>query len=103
MMLANQASLSMTNFMRQSNRRQFLGQTTAAATAALAGSMFFTGAEAKGQPTVNANDIAIIDCHQHLWDLTKFKLPWIKPGSLLGRSYVMADYLEAIAGTGIKN
>ena len=56
--------------------------------------------EARGQPAVNANDIAIIDCHQHLWDLTKFKVPWIKPGSLLGRSFVMKDYLEAIAGTG---
>ena len=69
----------------------------------MAGGAFFTGEEAKGQPAVSVNDIAIIDCHQHLWDLTKFKLPWIKPGSLLGRNYVMADYLEAIGGTGIKN
>ena len=53
--------------------------------------------------TVNAGESPIIDCHQHLWDLTKFKLPWIKPGTLLGRSYVMSDYLEAIAGTGIKH
>lgn len=45
----------------------------------------------------------IIDCHQHLWDLEKFKLPWIEPGTLLGRSYVMKDYLAAIEGTGIKN
>jgi len=48
-------------------------------------------------------DIPIIDCHQHLWDLEKFKLPWIKPGTLLGRSYVMSDYLAAIEGTGIKH
>lgn len=46
--------------------------------------------------------LPIIDCHQHLWDLAKFKLPWLKPGTLLGRSYVMKDYLAAIEGTGIK-
>lgn len=48
-------------------------------------------------------EISIIDCHQHLWDLTKFKLPWIKPDTLLGRSYVMDDYLSAIEGTGIRH
>jgi L-fuconolactonase len=85
------------------SRRQFLGQTAAAATAATSGGAFFASEEAKGQTAVSINDIAIVDCHQHLWDLTKFKLPWIKPGTLLGRSFVMADYLEAIAGTGIKN
>jgi predicted TIM-barrel fold metal-dependent hydrolase len=45
----------------------------------------------------------IVDCHQHLWNLDKFKLPWIEPGTLLGRSYVMKDYLAAIEGTGIKH
>jgi predicted TIM-barrel fold metal-dependent hydrolase len=89
--------------MYRSSRRQFLVQTATAATAAVAGREIFDGNQARGQATVNAHDIAIVDCHQHLWDLTKFKLPWIKPGTLLGRSYVMADYLEAIAGTGIKN
>jgi predicted TIM-barrel fold metal-dependent hydrolase len=53
--------------------------------------------------SVKASGIPIIDCHQHLWDLSRLKLPWIKPGTLLGRSYVMADYREAIAGTGIQN
>ena len=47
--------------------------------------------------------LPIIDCHQHLWDLEKFKLPWIEIGTLLGRSYVMKDYLAAIEGTGIKH
>jgi predicted TIM-barrel fold metal-dependent hydrolase len=52
---------------------------------------------------VAADAIQIVDCHQHLWDLEKFKLPWIEPGTLLGRSYVMKDYLAAIDGTGIKH
>ena len=47
--------------------------------------------------------LPIIDCHQHLWDLTKFKLPWLTPGGPLGRSFVMKDYLAAIEGTGIKH
>src|SRR6478752_3050843 len=87
--------------MRQ-QRRQFLGQTAAAATANLLAADLLPNELAQAQTPVN-NDIAIIDCHQHLWDLEKLKLPWIKPGTLLGRSYVMSDYLEAIAGTGIRN
>ena len=45
----------------------------------------------------------IVDCHQHLWDLERFKLPWIEAGTLLGRSYAMQDYLAAIEGTGIQH
>jgi predicted TIM-barrel fold metal-dependent hydrolase len=83
------------------SRRQFLEQSAATATAVLASSISPRSRTFAQQP-VN-NEIAIIDCHQHLWDLSKFKLPWIKPGTLLGRSYVMADYLAAIEGTGIKH
>jgi L-fuconolactonase len=87
----------------QINRRQFLGQSGTAATAVLAASAVLPAHRVQGQAAVTANEIPIIDCHQHLWDLDKFKLPWIKPGTLLGRSYVMSDYRAAIAGTGIKN
>jgi predicted TIM-barrel fold metal-dependent hydrolase len=45
--------------------------------------------------------IPIIDTHQHLWDLSKFKLPWIKKGSVLDRSYVMADYNKATEGLNV--
>jgi len=84
------------------NRRQFLSQSSAAATASVAAAVFFPSAITQGQPAVT-NDFAIIDCHQHLWDLSKFTLPWVKPGSLMGRNYAMSDYLAAIEGTGIKN
>jgi L-fuconolactonase len=50
----------------------------------------------------NPAPIPIVDCHQHLWDLEKFKLAWLKPGTVLARSYVMADYRAAIEGTGIE-
>jgi predicted TIM-barrel fold metal-dependent hydrolase len=43
----------------------------------------------------------ILDCHQHLWDLQKFKLPWIRPGLPLARNFQIEDYLSASRGTGI--
>jgi L-fuconolactonase len=85
------------------NRRQFLGQTAAAASAIILHPAIAPAQQAKGQPAVTTNDTPIIDCHQHLWDLEKFQLPWIKPGTLLARSYVMSDYLAAIEGTSIKH
>jgi predicted TIM-barrel fold metal-dependent hydrolase len=44
--------------------------------------------------------LPIIDTHQHLWDLTKFTLPWHQAEDVapLRRSFVMADYLEATRG-----
>jgi len=45
--------------------------------------------------------LPMIDTHQHLWDVTKFKLPWLPKEGLLARSYVMDDYRAAIDGTGI--
>lgn len=43
----------------------------------------------------------IIDTHQHLWDLKKFRLPWIKKGHKLDRSYTISDYLAATKGLGV--
>jgi L-fuconolactonase len=46
--------------------------------------------------------IPIIDTHQHLWDLDRFKLTWMTPGEApLGRSYRTADYAEATARLGV--
>ena len=88
------------------SRRQFLAQTTGAATAGLAAaaapSALFAHQTAVKPADNSSADLAIVDCHQHLWDLARFKLPWIKPGTLLGRSYVMKDYLAATLGTGIQ-
>jgi L-fuconolactonase len=84
------------------DRRQFLRQSAAAATA---GALSLSAGTSISQEAtaVDASTLAIVDCHQHLWDLDKFTLPWIKPGTLLGRSYVTQDYLAAIAGSGIKH
>src|SRR5207253_1787778 len=38
------------------------------------------------------------DTHQHLWDLTKFTLPWLKGDAVqkINRSFLMSDYLKLI-------
>ncbi len=43
----------------------------------------------------------IVDTHQHLWDLSKFRLPWIDDEPRLANSFLMSDYLAATAGLGI--
>jgi L-fuconolactonase len=70
-------------------RRRFLGAT--AATVSLAGV-----AQARKGPTMQ-----IIDTHQHLWDLARFRLPWLKAGTTLAKSHTLADYTTAAAGLGI--
>jgi L-fuconolactonase len=45
----------------------------------------------------------IIDTHQHLWDLAKFKLPWLDGApEVLRHSYRTQEYLEATRGLDIQ-
>jgi L-fuconolactonase len=75
------------------NRRQFLHSA-----AAVAGSCAVPSAVAGNE---NKPMLPIVDTHQHLWDLGKFRLPWIRKGEPLDRNYVMADYLRATAGLNV--
>jgi predicted TIM-barrel fold metal-dependent hydrolase len=70
------------------DRRQFLQAGLAAAGAAT-----LVAAKPEGLP--------IVDTHQHLWDLDRFKLPWIKDGSPLARSYTLDDYRKATEGLNV--
>jgi predicted TIM-barrel fold metal-dependent hydrolase len=94
---------------RAEDRRQFLGQTAAALLAAGLARSGEAGAreqerdaalkpagadEKMGQPA----KLPIIDTHQHLWDLARFRLAWIEKGSVLAKNHLMSDYLEATAG-----
>lgn len=36
----------------------------------------------------------IVDAHQHLWDLKKFTLPWLKNEPSIARDHLMEDYLK---------
>ncbi len=83
------------------SRRHFL----ASAVAGLAAGSLTLGidallvAEEKPVP----DQMEIIDTHQHLWDLSKFKLPWLKDPDTnpLARSFVMSNYLEATKGLNV--
>jgi L-fuconolactonase len=46
--------------------------------------------------------IEIIDTHQHLWDLSKLRLDWLKGNPTLDRNFVTADYLKATEGLNVK-
>jgi predicted TIM-barrel fold metal-dependent hydrolase len=92
---------------QSSTRRQFLHQTAAAALGLAAQAA--TARErpepmnlpSPAQPPGQEGKLPIIDTHQHLWDLGKFRLPWVKKDSPLARNYLMADYLEAAAGLNV--
>jgi predicted TIM-barrel fold metal-dependent hydrolase len=75
------------------NRRQFV---QAAGQAALA--LGLPCLAAAGEKPMPAGPMPIVDTHQHLWDLSKLRLPWLEGAGPLNRSYVMKDYLEATAG-----
>jgi predicted TIM-barrel fold metal-dependent hydrolase len=70
------------------NRRDFLS-LAAAAPAALAA--------AKDEPAMTP----LVDCHQHLWDLSKFKLAWVKEGDPLAVSHTPKEYAEATQGLNV--
>jgi predicted TIM-barrel fold metal-dependent hydrolase len=70
-------------------RRRFLKQTLALTASALSPQ----GASARERADV----FPIIDTHQHLWDLKRFQLPWLKDNPTLRKNFLMEDYLEATA------
>jgi len=80
------------------NRRQFVQRTARAALAvgsveALAGT--FAQAQEQSAP------LPIVDTHQHLWDLSRVRLSWLKSAKHLERSFVSKDYLEATRGLNV--
>src|SRR5262245_22257027 len=64
------------------NRREFLAASLAAGAAL---------AQAEEKPAM----LPIVDTHQHLWDLTKFRLPWVIADSPLKRNFLSEDYKKA--------
>jgi L-fuconolactonase len=70
------------------DRRQFLIASAAGSTLA---------AEASDK---TKTVFPVVDTHQHLWDLGRFRLPWQKDEPKLARNHLMADYLAATADLG---
>jgi L-fuconolactonase len=85
------------------DRREFLQQTamvSAAGISAMGLAAEKNSAQAAPKPSAATPSgvIPIVDTHQHLWDLKKFRLPWIKAGAPLDKSFVTSDYLKATSG-----
>jgi L-fuconolactonase len=81
------------------SRRRFLATSAALGTAALAVQRNQDGlSQAQAAPERVAHDAAIpvVDTHQHLWDLTKVRLPWLNDpkAAHLRHSFVTKDYEE---------
>lgn len=92
----------------QSTRRTFLQQASASAfSAGILGGLNDSPAVAqqtKGTTAVAPDKTVICDTHLHLWDLSKFKLPWTKGKGLetLDRSFLIADFLTATQALNVK-
>jgi len=71
------------------SRRRFLGKASQVAAAATVASRV---RPVCGEEAV----VTIIDTHQHLWDLSRISLTWLRPP--LDRSFTPADYAEASRG-----
>ncbi|MCA8999274.1 MAG: amidohydrolase family protein [Planctomycetaceae bacterium] len=83
----------------KTTRRDLL-KHSAAITAGMATAPFLS---AQTNEVVRKGRPLIIDTHQHLWDLSWQRLPWLKDAPpVLSRSYVTSDYLEATQGLNIK-
>ncbi len=50
------------------------------------------------EPKSPMPDFPVVDSHQHLWDLKKFRLPWLANQPKLAHDYTTSDYLVATAG-----
>ena len=85
---------------RELSRRGLLHGSLATATLAVAGAVGVRLAAAQAS-TIAPDMQPVIDTHQHLWDLSKFRLPWTANNPQMNRNYTMADYLAATSGIGI--
>jgi len=73
-------------------RREFLSAAAAAGAAALT-----RPGHAEDKPAM----LPAIDTHQHLWDLTKFKLGWLKKGAPLDAQFTPKEFAEATEGLNV--
>jgi predicted TIM-barrel fold metal-dependent hydrolase len=85
-------------------RREFLARGVACAASVALSSSVPDGAAAAGSAASPAPaDELIIDTHQHLWDLSKFDLAWLKTAdNVYQQSYRTQEYLAATKGLNVK-
>ena len=76
-------------------RRTVLKAAAAAAVVLPVGHVFGVAQTPSDEP------LPIVDTHQHLWDLKRLRLPWLRGAGELNRDYLMADYLAAAEGLNV--
>jgi predicted TIM-barrel fold metal-dependent hydrolase len=80
------------------NRRLFLSSTARAALATAVSSAVSSPMNAAAP-----DEALLIDTHQHLWDVSSQKLPWLGGApKVLNRSYTTDDYRAATRGLNVK-
>lgn len=93
---------------RNATRREFLKHSAAVSAGLIAAGQILPAdltatALAKGLNVDQKDALPICDTHQHLWDLSKFTLPWQKgaDAKILAHNFVSSDYLKAIDGLNV--
>ena len=85
-------------------RRSFLKRSFA--TAATLGAASFLSVRLAGAAEPQSKSaqpmFKVVDSHQHLWDLKKFRLPWTAKNPAMARDYSMLDYRAATSGIAIE-
>lgn len=47
-------------------------------------------------------EFPIVDCHLHIWDPRRFRMPWLDDNEVLDRPYGLAEYRAASTGPGVE-
>jgi L-fuconolactonase len=63
----------------------------------------FAAERSSASPTQakHQHGLSIIDAHIHLWDLSRYPVPWIATIPLLNKSYLLEDFKDQSAGLGV--
>lgn len=84
--------------MTSHERREFLKRSSWTGAALVAAGTLPAAADAAQEEAA----LPIVDTHQHLWDLERFRLPWLAEApKVLRQNYRPEEYRQAIRGTAI--